>query len=118
MYLLLNCYKLFFINRAFHKDSFKIKTFVLFLFLDKVVNCSNLFFVLAILECPRGNLTSVFTSLLANSIVPRRAHGFFFFFFSKQKGNRFRGIGKPYQAATPYSAATFSRPRFFDSQAL
>ena len=43
MYLLLNGYKLFFINRAFHKDSFKIKTFVLFLFLDKVVNCSNFF---------------------------------------------------------------------------
>ena len=39
MYLLLNSYKLFiFINRAFHKDSFKIKTFVLLLFLDKVVN--------------------------------------------------------------------------------
>ena len=43
MYLLLNGYKLFFINRAFHKDSFKIKTFVLLLFLDKVVNCSNFF---------------------------------------------------------------------------
>ena len=44
MYLLLNGYKLFiFINKAFHKDSFKIKTFVLFLFLDKVVNCSDFF---------------------------------------------------------------------------
>ena len=44
MYLLLNGYKIFiFINRAFHKDSFKIKMFVLFLFLDKVVNCSDLF---------------------------------------------------------------------------
>ena len=34
MDLLLNDYKVFlFINRAFHKDSFKIKTFVLFLLL-------------------------------------------------------------------------------------
>ena len=79
MYLLLNGYKLFiFISRAFHKDSFKFKTFVLFLFLDKVVNCSD-FFVLAILVCPRGTLTKVYTSLLANSIVPRRAHGLLFF---------------------------------------
>ena len=44
MCLLINGYKVFiFIERAFHKDSFKIKTFVLFLFLDKVVNCSDLF---------------------------------------------------------------------------
>ena len=44
MYLLLNGYKLFvFINRTFRKNSFKIKTFVLFLFLDKVVNCSDFF---------------------------------------------------------------------------
>ena len=58
-----------------------------------------------------GTLTSVYTSLLANSIVPRRAHGSFI--FSKQKGNGLRGIGKPYKAATPYSVATFSRLRFF-----
>ena len=44
-----------FIKRAFHKDAFKIKTFVLFLFLDKVVNCSD-FFPLVILGCPRGPL--------------------------------------------------------------
>ena len=78
MYLLLNGYKLFLINRAFHKDSFKIKTFVFFLFLDKVVSCSN-FFCPSILGCPSGTLTNVYTSLLANSIVPRRAHGSFFF---------------------------------------
>ena len=37
MYLSTNGYKLLnFIKRAFHRDSIKIKTFVLFLFLDKV----------------------------------------------------------------------------------
>ena len=44
MCLLINGYKVFILLReSFHKDSFKIKTFVLFLFLDKVVNCSDLF---------------------------------------------------------------------------
>ena len=83
MYLILNGYILFiFINRAFHQDSFKIKMFVLFLFLDKVVNCSD-FFCPCHLGMSKGNPHKWYTSLLANSIVPRRAHGSFVF---KTKG--------------------------------
>ena len=104
MYLLLNGYKSFiFINRSFHKDSFKIETYVLFLFLDKVVNCSD-FFVLAILGCPRGTLTSVVPS--------------WFLFFQNKRGIDSGEWVNPIKRPPPIQQPLFQDHDVFDSQAL